>query len=77
MDTTDFQKDIRVIDTLDNIYFDGITAKNVKKFYETKARLREIIRNYQVVLMRLRKAEEISTMREFERYKHLETNSLN
>ena len=65
------------MDKLDDIYFDNITRENVKKFYKAKSKIRKIIHAYQVALTRLGKSEEFSTVREFEKHKFLETNSIN
>lgn len=70
---TDFQKELSLIDQIDNIIFGDLSRKDVVNYYAIKKQIKGIMRKYQTLVMRQDKFQEIIAMQEFDKYRGLET----
>jgi len=71
-----FQQEILCVDSLDSVVFGDFSREDIKRYYRTKKQIKEIIRKYQVQVMRQGKIEEIVAMQEFSKYRNLETQQI-
>lgn len=70
-----FQEEIRLLDTLKDLFFLEFNRENLAKFSETLNELRRVIRQYQTLVLELDMKDRLASMKEFSKYRHLEETS--
>ncbi|HRZ95710.1 MAG TPA: hypothetical protein P5262_04070 [Candidatus Moranbacteria bacterium] len=67
-----FQEEMRLLDTLKEFFFLEFNRENLVKYLKTLNELRQIIRQYQILVLELGEKDRITAMKEFGKYRHLE-----